>query len=253
LNKYLKRASLLAGGVAMTAGMTFGIAGAASASSYGCNASVGCATLNGHQPNGTAISFDAKKKNPDGIVIGYPDFKLDEATSFDKVAHTFPVGVLKGDTYYTFVYAPTGDWSNQCATADNSGELSLQTCTLGHDPAQQFVAGAVDNHNNTIQFPVSISNYPGNQEFVLENMAGLNPSATHPFSNAHLLNSSFLGNPLTPVANGAPDGRQLNVNGIVNVDSHTSPGPMGHFGDQPESWKVTSITVPDHEQWIWHT
>ena len=84
----------LAGGtIAATAVLATG-ATPAFASSYGCDAQVSCATLHSVQPSYPAgymgpqtIAIDANHKNPDGIIIGYPDLAQDQATSFDKVAH----------------------------------------------------------------------------------------------------------------------------------------------------------------------
>jgi hypothetical protein len=78
----LATAALVAGGGALA-----GPASAAPLSSTNCAFSNGCATLNGTDAAGNAVSMDAKYQNPKEIVIGYPDKAGDGATSFDAVIH----------------------------------------------------------------------------------------------------------------------------------------------------------------------
>ena len=48
-----------------------------------------------------------------------------------------------GVPYYTFVYAPHGDWTSECVTDINgSGALKLDACTEGRDTGQDFTAGS---------------------------------------------------------------------------------------------------------------
>lgn len=247
----------------------------ASASSYGCNAQVGCATLNSHEANGnpgTSVSMDARWQQPNQIIIAYPDNKLDKATSFDKVPHKFRSGVLRGDTYYTFVYAPTGDWSNMCVTAGAGGLLSLQVCTHGNSASQQFIAGRVNASAKTITAPAVVPNFSGHAEYVLENVGSLNtsfgPNNSLPNWNVgdlHLMEVTYTGNPAAlPIPHGstAPDARQLDVNAGVNSSNTgavtVNVGGTSHVTPTVHNGHITSVTATDvsvaqNAQWYWRT
>lgn len=241
--------------------------GTAYASSFGCNAQVGCATAHSTQAaypasyaGSRVIAIDAKKQSaaPGTAVIGYPDLVQDKATSFDKVAHVFHSGALAGDTFYTFVYAPTGNWSDMCLTASPvTGKVTLQVCTLGHDPYQQFAAGKVGT--GTIQWPVSVPNFPGATRYIFANLGGVNLSTSQDlpaaFGNAKLLEDTFTGSPLIPVAVGAPDGRQLDVGGTISAGTDPAATVTGPSvtGDQHNGYAIAHVSVPANAQWIWHT
>ena len=155
------------------------------------------------------------------------------------------------------MYAPTGDWSNQCVTADPStGLLNLQTCTLGHDLYQQFIAGEVSSTSTAIAAPVSIPNYAGNREYVLENVGGLNlvNPAHWTVGDIHLLRDTSTVNPLIPIPQGSYDPRQLDVDGTVGIGVHATftANPAGTNG-QPVSFTASGLHVPQNEQWNWHT
>lgn len=251
-----------AAGIAATA-LTM-TAGSAGASSFGCNAQAGCATLNSHQTDGRAVSMDARWQQPNQIIIDYPDHTLDKATSFDKVPHTFRHGILKGDTYYTFVYAPTGDWSNMCVTAGSTGLLSLQVCTHGNSTDQQFIAGRYKN--NTITAPAVVPNFSGNAEYVLENVGSLpigntsNP-ATWTVGDIHLMENTFTGDPAAlPIPHGstAPDARQMDVNGnITGAHQVVHLGAGAAFTHSTShgrtTFEATHVTVDQNAQWYWRT
>lgn len=245
----------------------------ASASSFGCNAQVACATLNGHQPNGNFASMDARYQLPTEKIIGYPDHAQDKATSFDKVPHTFRHGALRGDTYYTFVYAPTGDWSNMCVTAGAGGLLSLQTCTHGNSTSQQFIAGQVNTTADTITAPAVIPNFDGNRQYVLENVgsSGLGTGNSLPSGNAgiadiKLMEDTYNGlatNPNPPIPRGsAVDARQLDVNGSIG-SSPTSGLVQYNQGGTTTITTVTNhghltatvhdVSVSQNGLWNWHT
>jgi hypothetical protein len=80
----------LAGTLTAAGGLAFAMAPAAQASSFQCVTSNGCGTLHTTISfgGGTVVAMDAKRQNPNGMVIGYPDLARDKATSFDKVAHS---------------------------------------------------------------------------------------------------------------------------------------------------------------------
>lgn len=248
----------------------------ASASSFGCNAHVACATLNGHQPDGAFASMDARYQSPTEKVIGYPDNLLDRATSFDKVPHTFRHGVLRGDTYYTFVYAPTGDWSNMCVTANSAGLLNLQVCTHGDSTFQQFVAGQYNSTGTgSITAPAVIPNFDGNRQYVLENVGGLglDSAASLPssLSDIRLMEDTYVGSATHPSPNiphgSSTDARQLDVNGSttqsasnssvtngdavvsLNEPTVTTHGSAGHH----LTATLTGVNVKTNALWNWHT
>lgn len=252
-----------AAGVA-TAALTL-TPGVASASSFGCNAQASCATLNGHQADGAFASMDARYQEANQIVIGYPDNLLDKATSFDKVPHTFRHGALHGDTYYTFVYAPTGDWSNMCVTAGTAGLLSLQVCTHGNSTDQQFVAGQVSTQGNgSVTAPAVIPNFDGNREYVLENVGGLGLGnisniPSNP-ADIRLMEDTYSGSATHPSPNiprnSLPDARQLDVNGGVSNNEVTLTSPtVTHMGTAGHHLTFTlhGVTVKSNAQWNWHT
>lgn len=162
--KRITRLGVALGGGALAVS-SLGLLGAtaAQASTFQCNQAAGCGTLHSYDTNGQQIAFDAKgTKAGDGtLVIGYPDLAQDIATSFDKVAHVFG-----GKTVYTIVYAPNGNWSNQCVSANPvTDKLTLQACTLGASHYQRFDAFKVSGydgataHGTLSDGPVAIPNF----------------------------------------------------------------------------------------------
>lgn len=221
----------------------------AGASSFNCVAAAGCATLQGHNAAGTEVALDAKGKVPTGILIGYPDLTQDAATSFVKVEHEFRSGDLRGLSYYTFVYGPDGDYSNQCVTAGDTGELSLTTCTNGRDEDQQFIAASYDH--GTVKVPATIGNGHSNQQYLIESVASLGALVSGRGGMSHrgvsgLLEDPSRSNPLTPQT-GATDDRQLDVNGRADVSLTTLPTPAGG------TYTLTGVRVRSDELWRWHT
>ena len=111
-----------------------------------------------------------------------------------------------GVPFYTFVYAPKGDWTSQCVTDINgSGALKLFPCTLGKDNGQDFT---IDSANGLLD---------GSQHHVsnwLAAAAGVKSCLTDPSTSA-------AGTPQSDTADEvAPAGRQLYVNGscAANTD-----------------------------------
>ena len=83
-----------------------------------------------------------------GVIYTQPDGAVDTA-SFDLlvtgIKSTTPGA---GVPFYTFVYAPKGDWTSQCVTDINgSGALKLFPCTLGKDTGQDFT---IDSANGLL-------------------------------------------------------------------------------------------------------
>ncbi len=136
-----------------------------------------------------------------GVIYTQPDGAVDTA-SFDLlvtgIKSTTPGA---GVPYYTFVYAPAGDWTSQCVTDINgSGALKLAACTLGKDVGQDFTIGA------TTPGLLSSSQAP---------VRNLLAEASSP-ADSYLTDPST-SNPATPQSDAAdelpPGGRQLYVNG----------------------------------------
>jgi hypothetical protein len=185
LTKFARASAIVVGAFTVVLGLFAGLSGLAHASSFECVTSVGCGTL--HTTigfgGGTTVAMDAKYQKATEMVIGYPDLARDKATSFDKVAHTF------GDsTYYTFVYAPNGDWSNACVTDVGDGDLALRPCTLGHRLGQRFYAYDVTT-DPTFTTPVVIHN-TDTRHFAIRGDAGFmadtsgsNPTVAQPDSS----------------------------------------------------------------------
>jgi len=203
--------------------------------------------------------MDARYQLPTEKIISYPDHLLDKATSFDKVPHTVRHGALRGDTYYTFVYAPTGDWSNMCVTANSVTRLlSLQVCTHGNSQYQQFIAGEYSSSNGgTINAPAVIPNFPHhNNEYVLQNVGGtgLGSNMSLPdneragLADIHLMEVTYTGNPTNPnpvIPRGSSvDGRQMDVNGGVQS---TTPS-----AGRPSNGSAV-LDVADNAQFATHT
>jgi hypothetical protein len=82
-----KRVLAGAAALALVAGAGTVAATSALASSTGCSFGDGCATLHGVNAAGNPVAMDAKYKNKNEILIGYPDNANDGATSFDGVLH----------------------------------------------------------------------------------------------------------------------------------------------------------------------
>ena len=123
--------------------------------------------------------------------------------------------VVKGDkivtpgagvAYYTFVYAPKGDWTSQCVTDINgSGALRLFPCTLGKDTGQDFT---IDSTSGLLD---------GSQHHVSNWLAaagGVKSCLVDPSTSAAATSQSDAADELPP------GGRQLYVNGscAANVD-----------------------------------
>jgi hypothetical protein len=149
----LAAAALVAGGGALA-----GPASAAPLSSTNCAFSNGCATLNGTDAAGNAVSMDAKYQNPKEIVIGYPDKPGDGATSFDAVIHYTSA---KGG------YADTGltvkDFDNTCHTSTSSDHTPAVT-------GNTLATGAITAGGNNL----AVSTFPDGVTFTGGNTQTLN-------------------------------------------------------------------------------
>lgn len=136
-----------------------------------------------------------------GVVYTEPGGVIDTAS------FTLVITGIKSSTpgagvpYYTFVFAPNGDWTSQCVTDINgSGALRLEPCTLGKDTGQDFTIGA------TTPGLLSSSQAP---------VRNLLAEATSP-ADSYLTDPST-SNPATPQSEVndelTPGGRELYVNG----------------------------------------
>jgi|SRR5580692_4835060 hypothetical protein len=106
---------------------------------------------------------------------------------------------IAGDTFYTLVYAPDGDYTSQCVTDVGDGELALRPCTLGREASQQFLALADGTGT-----PQVIGN-TDTRSFALENVL-----------SGHFMEDTSGSNPLVPQPDSS-DNRQLDVNGPASV------------------------------------
>ncbi len=114
------------------------------------------------------------------------------------VAHsvTIPGG---NEPFYTFVYAPHGDWTSQCVTDINgSGALKLYPCTEGREAGQDFTIGSTGGLLDGSQNHVSN---------LLAAAAGASSCLTDPSTSNALAGQSDAADEV------APGGRQLYVNG----------------------------------------
>ena len=111
-----------------------------------------------------------------------------------------------GVPYYTFVYAPKGDWTSQCVTDINgSGALKLYPCTLGKDTGQDFTINSASGLLDGSQYHVS--NW-------LAAAVGAKSCLTDPSTSA-------AATPQTDAADElAPGGRQLYVNGSCAANTN---------------------------------
>ena len=148
----------------------------------------------------------ADDRRIDRIADAQPDGAVDTA-SFDLlvtgIKSTTPGA---GVPYYTFVYAPKGDWTSQCVTDINgSGALRLFPCTLGKDTGQDFT---IDSTSGLLD---------GSQHHVSNWLAaagGVKSCLVDPSTSAAATSQSDAADELPP------GGRQLYVNGscAANVD-----------------------------------
>lgn len=129
--------------------------------------------------------------------------------TYTLVVHVYAhqVTIPGGDApFYTYVYAPAGDWTSQCVTDINgSGALRLYPCTEGHDPGQDFTTDAASGLLSAT--PAHISNLlaaSAGKDSCLTDPSVSSPGAAQPDASDE-----------TPTG-----GRQLYVNGscAANVD-----------------------------------
>jgi len=136
-----------------------------------------------------------------GVVYTEPGGVIDTASFTLVITGIKSITPGAGVPFYTFVYAPKGDWTSQCVTDINgSGALKLFPCTLGKDTGQDFTIGATT--------PGLLS---GSQAPVRNLLA----EAASP-ADSYLVDPST-SDPATPQSDAAdevaPGGRQLYVNG----------------------------------------
>jgi hypothetical protein len=116
-----------------------------------------------------------------------------------------------GVPYYTFVYAPNGDWTSQCVTDVNgSGALQLIACTLGKDTGQDFSIGSGTNGAPGL--------LNGSQNHVSNLLAAVGNAANSCLTDP---STSAAGTPQSDAADElAPGGRQLRVNGSCAANTN---------------------------------
>ncbi len=158
--------------------------------------------------NGGSLTADTSTAIPGtytNVSVTYtaPDGAVFTATFTLKVSGIKSVTPGAGIPYYTFVYAPNGDWTSQCVTdIGGSGALRLEPCTLGKDIGQDFTIGA------TTPGLLSASQAP---------VRNLLAEAASP-ADSYLMDPST-SDPSAPQSDAAdelpPGGRQLYVNGPV--------------------------------------
>jgi hypothetical protein len=140
-----------------------------------------------------------------GFYSGVKVFATDAAGAKSRTVFTLRVQgtlthtITAGQTYYTFVYAPDGNWSNACLTDVGDGNLAFRPCTLGRDLSQRFFAevGGVPQviHNtDTRAFSVE-AGWTGSGHF-MQDSSGSDPRVPQPDHS---------------------DNRQLNVNGSAGT------------------------------------
>ena len=142
-----------------------------------------------------------------GVIYTQPDGAIDTA-SFDLlVTGIKSVTPGAGVPYYTFVYAPHGDWTSQCVTDINgSGALRLFPCTLGKNTGQDFT---IDSTNGLLD---------GSQHHVSDILAAAANSAKSCLTDPSTSNA---GTPQSDTADEtAPNGRQLYVNGSCAANTN---------------------------------
>jgi hypothetical protein len=142
-----------------------------------------------------------------GVVYTEPGGVIDTASFTLVVTGNKTVGPGPDVPYYTFVYAPNGDWTSECVTDNNgSGALTLQACTLGKNRYQDWFA--LDGAGNPSSGLATSS-----AAFRVQNVLAAVTNA----ASSCLTDPSAL-NPATPQSdatdeNASPAGRQLRTDG----------------------------------------
>jgi len=135
-----------------------------------------------------------------GVTYTAPDGATWTATFTLTIAGIKSVTPGAGVAYYTFVYAPAGDWTSQCVTDINgSGALRLLPCTLGKDIGQDFTIGTSNGLLSGSQATV--------RNLLAEAASPANSYLTDPSTSDPSVPQSDTADALPP------GGRQLYVNG----------------------------------------
>jgi hypothetical protein len=148
-----KRVLAAAAGLALAGGAFVG-ATSAFASSTGCAFGDGCATLHGVNAAGNPVAMDAKYKNADEIVIGYPDNENDGATSFDGVLHFTPARPV---TTYNDTGLNVRDFDNTCRTPTSDDHTPQVTPSGGGTATGAITASGNDLAVSTAAADLSIT------------------------------------------------------------------------------------------------
>jgi hypothetical protein len=161
--------------------------------------------------NGGTLTADTSTAHPGtytnvGVTYTATDGAVWTATFTLTVSAIKSVTPGAGVAFYTFVYAPNGNWTSQCVTDINgSGALKLFPCTLGKDTGQDFT---VDSSNGLLgSGQAHVSN-------ILAQATSASSCLTDPSTSA----------PGTPQSDAAdelpPGGRQLYVNGSCAANTN---------------------------------
>ena len=134
------------------------------------------------------------------MVYTEPDGAIDTASFTLVITGIKSTTPGAGVPFYTFVYAPAGDWTSQCVTDINgSGALKLQACTLGKNTGQDFTIDSTSGLLDGSQHHVS--------DMLAAAVSAANSCLTDPSTSA-------AGTPQSDTADELrPGGRQLYVNG----------------------------------------
>ena len=156
----------------------------------------------------TVATSTAPPQTDSSVTVSFTDSNGAEVTyTFELVVSALKsVTPGAGTAFYTFVYAPKGDWTSQCVTDINgSGALKLFPCTLGKDTGQDFT---VDSTSGLL------SGSQAHVKNLLAAAAGANACLVDPSTSAAATPQSDTADEV------APGGRQLYVNGscAANVD-----------------------------------
>jgi len=159
----------------------------------------------GITPVGGSLTADTSTAVPGtytnvGVSYTAPDGATWTATFTLVISGIKSVTPGAGVAYYTFVYAPAGDWTSQCVTDINgSGALRLLPCTLGKDIGQDFTFGTSNGLLSGSQATV--------RNLLAEAASPANSYLTDPSTSDPSVPQSDTADALPP------GGRQLYVNG----------------------------------------
>jgi hypothetical protein len=145
----------------------------------------------------------------DNYKFGTPTAAADPesaSVTFAAEVHGYEVTTPGNSTpFYTFVFAPHGDWTSQCVTDENgSGALKLEACTLGHNVGQDFT---IDSTTGLLD---------GSQHHVSNLLAAAVSAKSCLVDNSTLA----AGTPQSDATDEGATGRQLRVDGSCAANTN---------------------------------